>query len=285
MLPALPTRAKISLAHLLYRIVRLFHRHDQVQVTRSGIHYRLDLSEAIDLSIFLTGSFQSHVAGNSFLELQGPICILDIGANVGSMSLAFAKRYPQAQIISFEPTDYALAKFRVNLGLNPLLAERVEVIQAFLSDAATPHHELKAYASWKVGGAKDGAARHPIHCGGLKTIAGVPVTTLDEFCAGRKLAPIGLIKIDTDGHEHKVLEGARQVIAKHRPHVIFEVGQYVMEEGGITFEWYLEYFDRLGYRLSNISDKRAITRDNWKRQIPKFGTIDVLSTPERQRPL
>jgi hypothetical protein len=34
--------------------------------------------------------------------------------------------------------------------------------------------------------------------------------------------PVGLIKIDVEGHEFKVIQGARKTLAHHRPVVLFE---------------------------------------------------------------
>jgi hypothetical protein len=111
------------------------------------------------------------------------------------------------------------------------------------------------------------------------SVEGVAVTTLDAFCKDRSLRGIGLVKIDTDGHEHRVLAGARETIASNRPLVVFEIGKYVMEEACIDFEWYLTFFGEFHYKLVDIRTGREITGLNWKRKIPAFGTVDLLAMP------
>ena len=45
----------------------------------------------------------------------------------------------------------------------------------------------------------------------------VPVTTIDIFVAEQKVPRVDFIKIDTEGYEAKILQGARETIKKWRP--------------------------------------------------------------------
>ncbi|HUZ11388.1 MAG TPA: FkbM family methyltransferase [Caulobacteraceae bacterium] len=47
----------------------------------------------------------------------------------------------------------------------------------------------------------------------------VPVARLDDF----QLPPIGFIKIDVEGHEEAVLQGARETIGRNRPALMIEI--------------------------------------------------------------
>lgn len=277
------TTLKIFGARVLNKIVRLFVRDPFVCVKRRGIWYELDLNEGIDLAIFLFGSFQKHVYLNRLLKIDGPGTIVDVGANIGSMSLMFAKTFPEARVYAFEPTQYAYTKFRRNQDLNPDLAGRITLVQSFISDVPTPNHDIKAYASWRVGGAKDHGEQHPVHLGTVKAADGVAATTLDAYSAQNSLTDIRLIKIDTDGYESQVLQGAKLIIKTQRPYVLFEVGVYVMDEQGIDFDWYLSFFEGLGYVLYDSLTSRLITRHNWLEIIPRYGTVDVLAVPAEQQ--
>jgi tRNA G46 methylase TrmB len=124
-------------------------------VTRKGIRYELDLSEGIDLSIFLFGNFQKHVFNSSYFKCSENPIIFDIGANIGHMTLTYAMRFPEAKIFAFEPTDFASKKLKRNLELNPALAKNVSVVKAFVSDKTELVSDIKAFASWKVDGHYD----------------------------------------------------------------------------------------------------------------------------------
>jgi FkbM family methyltransferase len=78
--------------------------------------------------------------------------------------------------------------------------------------------------------------------GGIKTT--VSVIKLDDLSV---LDPVGFMKIDVEGEELKVLEGAEQLIARNKPVIMCEI--YPKFNNGPvenTFEW---LFDR-GYRCS-----------------------------------
>jgi FkbM family methyltransferase len=272
------TRIKIFIARLLYRLVHLVFRRDQRIITRKGITYEIDLSEGIDLSVFLFGKFQKHVFGNKRLSLDEDAVIVDVGANFGMMTLQFAKMAPLGKIYAFEPTHYAFSKLRKNLRLNPDLAERIIAVQSFVSSTTSEHVDMKAHASWKVGGAS-GEIRHSVHGGTVKSAEGVGVVSLDDFCQTNDIRRVDLIKIDTDGYELEVLTGAKRIIAGFRPAVIFEIGLYILEEMNVSFSDYLEFFGPLNYSLVDSSSFARIEQSNYRKYIPSKATIDILALP------
>jgi FkbM family methyltransferase len=192
------------------------------------------------------------------------------------MALQFANLVPSGKVYAFEPTFYAFSKFMKNLELNPELAQRIVPVQRFVSSRTSGDTTIKAYASWKVGGAVR-EAKHQIHGGIEKSAAGIGTITLDDFCEQYKIQRLDFVKIDTDGHEYEVLKGGRKVVAEFRPIVIFEIGLYVMEENDIDFSSYLNYFGSLGYSLFNSSNFKKIDAENYRRCIPSKGTIDILA--------
>ena len=53
----------------------------------------------------------------------------------------------------------------------------------------------------------------------------VQVTTLDEYCTQYDISNVSLIKMDTEGHELDVFQGAQEMLRRERPHLIFECEQ------------------------------------------------------------
>ncbi|MHC4575295.1 MAG: FkbM family methyltransferase [Planctomycetota bacterium] len=275
------TRIKIFLGQMLYRLVHLIYSEDTRVIIRNEIKYEVDLSEGIDLSLFLFGNFQKHVSENRLLSLPKDAVIFDVGANFGAMSLQYAKLVPFGRVYSFEPTFYAFSKLKKNLELNPDLAKRVVAVQSFVSSRSSGETGIKAYASWKVGGATEGT-KHRVHGGILKSADGIGAISLDDFCEENEIQRLDFIKIDTDGHELEVLKGAQKVIGKFRPTIIFEIGIYIMEEGQIGYSDYVALFDSLNYSLFDSSNLKEINANNYGKYIPLKGTIDILAKPNTQ---
>lgn len=274
------TRVKLFIARILYLVLHTLLHKDNHLIRRKGIVYQVDLSEGVDLSLFLFGNFQNHVVNQKHVELKDDDVVFDVGANIGSMALGFAQQLPRGHVYAFEPTDFAFSKILNNLALNPHLAKRITPVQFFLSDQTKSDHEIQAYASWKVDGSA--ANIHRLHGGAVKSAQSVPAVTLDDYCSINRIQRVDLIKIDTDGHELKVLRGARRTVEKNRPYIIFEIGLYILKEQKIEFEQIYRYFAGYNYYLFNGKGGQQITLENFSYRIPGRSTTDIIAVPVKQ---
>ena len=272
------TRAKIFGAKILYKVTTAFVGREKRLIEREGIQYEVDLAEGIELSLFLFGKFQKHITNNSFLKIEKDFTIIDVGANVGLMTLKFAKLVPNGKVFSFEPTFYALERLKKNLSLNPELAKQVTVINSFVSEKSDLQPNILAYSSWRVNGETE-HNEHPVHLGTPKDTKGVPSISLDDFVEQEQLSRLDFIKVDTDGHEYEVFKGAKKTIAKFRPKIIFESALYVLDEKNIGFDFYLDYFGRLNYKMMDTKSDAEITAMNYKKYVPKKGSTDLIAIP------
>ena len=141
--------------------------------------------------------------------------VFDVGANIGVYTLYAAHRQPTARVVAFEPEYANLHLLRDNLVANGL-AERVTVYAVALSNrCGLSRLHLQSLAP---GSALHTEAREPLE----RTLAGRPVIwregicaiTLDEFCKETGIRP-DVVKIDVDGSERHVLEGADETLRWH----------------------------------------------------------------------
>ena len=98
----------------------------------------MDISEGIDLSIFLFGSFQQNLVlsinRHIFSQKKSRnnyFNIIDIGSNIGDKSLSItsgllSKNFTNFKVFSIEPTDYAFKKQINNINLNTKLKKRLK---------------------------------------------------------------------------------------------------------------------------------------------------------------
>jgi len=272
------TRIYIYIAKVLYFFTTIIYGKKPRIITRNNIMYEVDLSEGTDLSLFLFGSFQKHVTESKLLSIPKDATIIDVGANFGLMALPFAQLAPQGKVYAVEPTHYAIEKLKRNLSLNPELAKRIEVINAFVSTRSSEHSDMKAIASWKVNG-ENASVIHPLNMGAVKPTEGVGSIALDDLCKRENLTRLDFIKMDTEGYESDVLKGSAEAIAKYRPQIIFELGLYSMTERGIDFSFFSNYFDKLNYRMYDSDSKALITLANHKKYVPAKATIDIIAIP------
>jgi FkbM family methyltransferase len=270
----LSTARKVAIARLATTTLLHLGLKPRRHIRRRGLAFDVDIREGIDLSLFLFGSFQRHIvdAVKRYVPRDG--VVIDIGANVGAVTLPMAAHVNDGHVYAIEPTEFAHAKLLKNIELNPALAPRITPVKLFLADATQSVSELVAYSSWPVVATGES---HPVHKG-VAMEATCGQMTLDDFVAGRGIASLSLIKIDTDGHEYKVLSGATRTLVELRPVVIFEACQYLMEPPSPVFHDFERLFAAARYTIRDAHG-RPLTADAFRRQCPAGGGLDLLAVP------
>ena len=130
------TKNKILVAKIISFFLTFFYKKNQIH-TKNKIKWCLDLNEGIDLSIFLFGTSEKKINSlKKLFKLNEKLIIIDIGANIGSISLPLAKIFNKSKIFAIEPTNYAFKKLTKNLNLNKDLKKNISLNQVFLSKKA-----------------------------------------------------------------------------------------------------------------------------------------------------
>ena len=149
----LKTSHKIFLAKIMYRILMVFRRifgfGTLAIVKRSGITWKLDLNEGIDLAIYLFGRFEPGTIKLYDTYVKEGDIVLDIGANIGSHTLPLALKVGDSgKVYAFEPTRFAFQKLEANVGLNPCLTSRINLYQVMLVGSENEKIEAQIFSSW-----------------------------------------------------------------------------------------------------------------------------------------
>lgn len=140
--------------------------------------------------------------------------IFDVGANVGAWTLALQERAAErSRTVAFEASEAACRLLAETLRLNGL-EHRVEIVNAAVSDRSGSVAILRG-----SGAEGDASIVERFRTGGPRLARAT--LSLDDFAAERRLAP-ELIKIDVEGAETLVLDGARRILEVDRPDVVVE---------------------------------------------------------------
>jgi FkbM family methyltransferase len=238
---------------------RLLGRTDIVEGSFDGLNYRLDLSQGIDFAIYLLGRFEPSTADAISRVVKPGQVALDIGANIGAHTLRIARQVGEAgRVFAFEPTDFAFDKLTTNLALNPSLKDRVTAIQCFLGASASADTPPAIYSSWPLTNVGD---LHKVHLGASTTTSKATTKRLDDIIAEHDIARVDVVKMDVDGFECEVLDGAKTMMERDRPTYILELSPYVLEERGSSFEALLERFLSLNYQFFTLKGEKPLPRD------------------------
>ena len=258
---------------------RMFGLNHETVVSRDGIAWHLDLREGIDLAIYLL-SVYDRVTVKAYRRIlrEGDV-VLDIGANFGAHTLHMARAIGSTgRVYAFEPTDYAYAKLCKNIEHNPDLVSRIMTAQILLDDGLTHIKPPSVYASWPLGHT---TGAHPAHGGCHKGTECATIVSLDSFVASAGLERLDFIKMDVDGNECRVLRGAKDTLAKHKPRMVLELAPYGLGQGSDSLESFLGQLDHVGYTLNDLRDLRPIPSDTAyiRRLVPDGAGINVLASP------
>jgi FkbM family methyltransferase len=248
---------------------------------RAEIIWDLDLAQGIDFAIFLQGGFEAETikAYNKYVA-PGSV-VLDIGANIGAHTLPLAKIVGETgKVIAFEPTDYAFGKLKKNLSLNEALASRVTVIQALLVATLSEEIPEAIPSSWTLEKTTDDESlKHPVHGGTFNSLKGALPIRLDDWFETNPVDRIDFIKMDVDGYEIGVLEGATRTLAKRRPVIIMEFAPYIFEERGRKFSELVSLLRRHDYSCSLFSGTELPLDGSLENKIGYGCSINVILKP------
>lgn len=245
--------------------------------SRRGIRWELDLQEGIDFAIFLQGAFEPSTARALAKHLKPGATILDIGANIGAHTLPMAKLAGEkGRVIAFEPTEFAFTKLIRNLELNPGLVPIVMACQIMLVGADEDVLEPMIYSSWPLDGGDD---LHSVHRARPMSTIGARAQSLDQFLKENNVDNVDLIKVDVDGHECAVFDGAEQTLHKHHPILVMELAPYVLEEAGTSLEELLGQLRKHNYHFfDEVTEERLpLDSDALRKHIPAGGSRNVIA--------
>lgn len=132
--------------------------------------------------------------------------VLDVGANIGTTSAVFSQHVPSGQVYAFEPGPSVFSALKANVALNGL-------------NNVSPLNLAVAAKSGTVRFFEDAAYGHITTDG---RGCDVPAVSIDDFVMSRALKRVDFIKIDVEGFESGVLEGAAQTIERFAPIIHME---------------------------------------------------------------
>lgn len=181
------------------------------------------------------------------------IC-LDIGAHIGTYTTKLAQK--AKKVYSFECNPKVFCHLAANVELHDI-SEKVQLYQFGLGNE-TKHVEYFIRSNDGGGNGVKSLGKNDSYLDSRQII----IYKLDELYGFGESGTneIGFIKIDVEGFEKEVLEGAKETIIKNNyPPILFESwGEWKDKEMGSTGEIMkiqkelFDYIHSLGYKINNL---------------------------------
>ena len=189
--------------------------------------------------------------------LEPSSCCVDAGAHRGGMLLHMAELAPQGQIFAFEPLPDLAGRLRKRWQGS----SHVQVFDLALSDSSGTQtfHEV-------VDSPGKSSFRRMGHVAPGARVREIPVRTarLDDVVPPE--TRIRFIKVDVEGAQLEVFRGARRILSRDQPFIVFEHGMLAQEGYGTTSDMIYDLLvDECGLEISLLSDwlsrRPCLTRD------------------------
>lgn len=229
----LPHRLFLSLLHH-----RIYGRQRWRIIERDGIKYKTQWG-TFGRAIAYYGGWENEHFDYLTKQIKEIECeiFLDVGAHFGSYALRIAVKNLCAEIYAIEGSERTFSMLQENFALNNSEC-KVKLINSIVSDdmrtdlfyeaADTTYNGISSME-------KSNLLGRPVLKRKIKT------TTLDDLFSfyGRKIA----IKIDVEGHELRVLKGAKKLLSENE--VLLQI-----EIAGSNIS-HLDYLKQNGFRVLN----------------------------------
>ena len=169
------------------------------------------LLKKFGLKIYSTRAFGRELCHDMRTILPSPKVMFDVGANVGQTVKTWHKEFPDAEIHSFEPVkrlyDELYSNYSSVASCNHAGAgSRCETLRINYGKHDVSHSFVHTNDETQSQDKENGED--------------VDVITLDQYCSDNNINRIDVLKIDVEGFENEVIDGAKELISSNKVDLI-----------------------------------------------------------------
>jgi FkbM family methyltransferase len=217
---------------------------------KPGFWMEIDLEDDYERAIF-TGAYEAPLLHVIRCVLRPGDLFIDGGTNIGVHMLTAAACAGQTgKVLAFEPDEEAFERARTNLNLNPALGPRVHLKRAALGDQPGTVSLLSSGHRHVESRVADSG--RPVDC-----------TTLDAELTAREVGAdrIVVCKLDVEGYEQRVLDGAVTLLALPESIVICELNDPLLRSNGSSAQELISRLRHQGYAAWTLFGEELIDYD------------------------
>ena len=219
---------------------------------RGGPLVEVRLNDQLGRDILRDENFEDAFRREVLAALRPGMTALDIGANFGYYSVLFAHAVgPTGCVVAFEPNPVMLTELQHNLAPNHFTNVTVQPVA--LSD-----REGELEFCCPTPGREGHGSLRPNESFTVQQTIRVRCRPLDAVCDELRLPAVDVLKLDAEGAERLVFQGATRLLSSpRRPRLFFECSELLCRTFGHTAFDVLSLVARHGYAL------RQIDHSNW----------------------
>jgi FkbM family methyltransferase len=220
-------------------------------IKRNNINYKLDLYDYMQWSLYFYNNNDSSL--NLLKYINTNDVVFDIGGNIGQTSLNIAKKIGNyGKVYCFEPYPENFEALKTNISLNKninnLIIENLGLGQFESS--------MKMYKNC-IHNSGGNRIISNLQNEKFQELVDVEIKTIDNYCKENNINNIDVIKIDVEGFELFVLNGAIHTLQNLSPKLYIELCENNLKEHGSTPQDIIDYLSKFNYNIfDSITNKQ-----------------------------
>ena len=209
---------------------------------------RLDPADLVSEIILERGSWEPESWHAVAQHLAPGATFVDVGAHIGYYSLMAAPIVgPAGRVIAIEPNPQTLPKLRDNLRAS---GANVVSVEPFACSNAEATLELFAAPGFNTGESSLSRA-NASQDGPAVAAYRVRARPLDDILAEARVSRVDAIKIDVEGAEMSVLQGARATLDRYHPMILVELIDRQLQAMGASSAAVRSFLQARGYAATH----------------------------------
>lgn len=202
---------------------------------KEGLGIFVDLRSSIGSGVFATGEFDPAAIEPAMRDLKQGGVFIDVGANIGVYSILASNRVgAEGRVFSFEIDQRPLKCLRKSV--TKYGYSNIEIIE----QAACDQDGIVHFEPNREHGHNSITTRS-------QRTRSVEACRLDTWAEKKDIQRVDWIKIDVEGAEKLVIEGAMELINKHKPRLLCECTDSGSASFGYKPDELISKFAQLGY--------------------------------------
>lgn len=185
-------------------------------------------------------------------RVLNPSLIIDVGANIGFLSVCFGEKFPEARIVAIEPNPDLVSIFHENMQINA-----IENYKLITKAAGSANNNLNFLC-------RPGFSVDATVCAEDDVSFVSEQVTLDKILEDSPDAQAVYIKIDVQGYDYEVIKGGLDFFSRSKNFIVrVEFAPAWLERQGVDLHEFLSYlinnFDvaelkKFAFRGGNLAD-------------------------------